>query len=170
MKTSPKLYHDRYLLVTKGTIHPLISWEVPVIETMCLELLRPYYNIKSQKEAILHSVTCLFELKCTFESLFSASPSLCLTENASIRSDDWMLSNNIRQQRVVPITCAACWKKELLSFAKCEIPCFTIKLPQNLVIWEKNLMVFFENKLYKRLFQQADALMSTLIVLLTDHH
>jgi hypothetical protein len=30
MKTSPKLYHDRYLLGTKGTIHPLLSREVPV--------------------------------------------------------------------------------------------------------------------------------------------
>jgi hypothetical protein len=32
MKTSPKRYHVRYLLVTKGTTNPLLSREVPVIE------------------------------------------------------------------------------------------------------------------------------------------
>jgi hypothetical protein len=32
MKTSPKRYHDRYLLVTKGTTNPLLSREEPVIE------------------------------------------------------------------------------------------------------------------------------------------
>jgi hypothetical protein len=32
MKTSPKRYHDTYLLVTKGTTKPLLSREVPVSE------------------------------------------------------------------------------------------------------------------------------------------